>query len=171
MTMSKTVKTAISMPQDLHDAVREYAGDGKFSTALCELLRKALFPEGEATGPITQDDSMLKRLETLEHEMNEFRDQIMQEFKNVKLSFLTEKVRTSPKMKILGVRYGYIKLEGEVKQQILDRCEIMQAAGLTQEDIAPIMGLKGKSVVSQIRSGEKKSMKQQGYDALMAWTP
>ncbi|MGV8109946.1 hypothetical protein [Methanospirillum sp.] len=169
--MSKTIKTAISMPPDLHDAVREFAGDGKFSTALCELLRKALFPEGEASGPIPQDDSILRRIEALEHGMNEFRDQIVQEVKSMKLSFLTEKVRTSPRKKILGVRYGYIKLEGEVKQQILDRCEIMQAAGLNQDDIGSIMGLKGKSAVSQIRSGERKSMTQQAYDALMEWTP
>ncbi len=159
------------MPQDLHDAVRDYAGEGKFSTAICDLLRKALFPDCDASGPVPQDDTMLQRIETLEHEMNEFQDQIMQEFKNVKLSFLAEKVKTSPKQNVPRARTGYIKLEGEVKQQIIERCEIMQAAGLTQEDIAPIMGLKGKSVVSNIRSGEKKSMTQQGYDALMAWTP
>lgn len=38
----KIIKTAISMPEDLYQAVRTHAGDKPFSTTLCELIRQAL---------------------------------------------------------------------------------------------------------------------------------
>jgi len=39
------MKTAISMPDELYLAVKEYAGDKPFSTSVCELIRKALYGE------------------------------------------------------------------------------------------------------------------------------
>lgn len=38
----KTIKTAISMPEDLYLAVRTRAGDKPFSTTMCDLIRQAL---------------------------------------------------------------------------------------------------------------------------------
>ncbi|MDX8549623.1 hypothetical protein KHC33_00240 [Methanospirillum sp. J.3.6.1-F.2.7.3] len=38
----KTIKTAISMPEDLYQAVRTRAGDKPFSTTMCDLIRQAL---------------------------------------------------------------------------------------------------------------------------------
>lgn len=38
----KTIKTAISMPDDLYQAVKDHAGDRPFSTTMCDLIRAAL---------------------------------------------------------------------------------------------------------------------------------
>lgn len=171
--MTRAVKLSITLPEDLVQEVRSRTDeDTSLSSVIRNLLQQAL-NDGcvDDSGNALQNDSALQRIESLEHGFNEFRDQIVQEVKDLKLSFLTEKVRAGPMQKPTGLRHGYIKLEGDVKQRVLERCEIMQAAGLSQEKIAPIMGLKGQSVVSQIRSGEKKSMTQKGYDDLMAWTP
>jgi hypothetical protein len=44
-TRGEEMKTAISMPDELYNAVKEYAGDKPFSTTICELIRKALYGE------------------------------------------------------------------------------------------------------------------------------
>ena len=38
----KSIKTAISMPEDLYQTVRDYAGDRPFSTTMCDLVRQGL---------------------------------------------------------------------------------------------------------------------------------
>ncbi|ABD40747.1 hypothetical protein Mhun_0997 [Methanospirillum hungatei JF-1] len=44
-TRGEEMKTAISMPDELYNAVKEYTGDKPFSTTICELIRKALYGE------------------------------------------------------------------------------------------------------------------------------
>ena len=74
----------------------------------------------------------------------------------MKLSFLTEMVRTTPKKMVTGTKSGYVNLEGGVLQNVLDRFDLMQAAGLSQEKISPILGLKGSTIVSHTRAGRRK---------------
>jgi len=62
--VSYTMKTAISIPEDLYQAVKEYAGERKFSTVICELVKRALY--GETPDSSVDLQPVIDRIESLE---------------------------------------------------------------------------------------------------------
>ena len=61
----KTIKTAISMPEDLYQAVRTRAGDKPFSTTMCDLIRQALGLEVIPTNTGITETSIYDQLREL----------------------------------------------------------------------------------------------------------
>lgn len=61
----KTIKTAISMPEDLYQAVRTRAGDKPFSTTMCDLIRQALGHEVIPTTTGTIENLIFEQLKEL----------------------------------------------------------------------------------------------------------
>ena len=65
--MRRTIRTAISIPLDLYEAVKEHGKDKKFSTTVCELIRLGLYGDVEGRdGSPTNFQPLIERVERLE---------------------------------------------------------------------------------------------------------
>lgn len=150
----------VSLSDEQIEAVKAYGAGKKFSTAVSELINLALNGKTVETAGSLQVTNVIIRLEALENDVKE-----------LKIKTMIHDAKINPVKKKGGLRHGFVEITDEVRVQMCERFDLMRNIGMNQVAIASILGFKSDTAVSNIRSGDRKSISQKGYDALMAWTP
>ena len=184
----KTIKTAISMPEDLYQAVRTRAGDKPFSTTMCDLIRQALGLEVIPTNTGITETSIYDQLRelTARIEVIEQRGVIpLQEQATgpgAALGSITEvipenepvlpevipEIPAGPIPHPRALAPDRVTLTDEMKHRLAEKVKGALAAGSKYADISKSTGV-SVSQLKKMKSGPLgKDLRKSEYDAVMS---